>query len=781
MSNPMSAADRQACNGYQNNLTTIIKPIRQYAPIYMSLRLPAFLTLSCILGLSYASAESAPDGITPDRLKEGPDTLNIGEVNVTSIKQARSLLRQPVTVTTLRQSELERFDIAGMKGVSELAPNFFMPDYGSRMTSSIYVRGIGARIDQPAVGLNVDNVPYLNKDAYDFDSPDIQRIEILRGPQSTLFGRNTIAGLINIYTLSPMYYQGMRVLAGAATHGNYRLGLSYYRRFSPKWASSLSAYGNRRNGYFRNSHDGSRADREHSESLRWRTIFRPSDALSIENVASYGHAHQHGYPYASAETGRIDYNDPSFYRRTTFTDGLTVTWTTPSFTLASITGFQYLSDNMTLDQDFLPESYFTLTQKQHDRNVTQDIIIRGTKGNYGWRGGIFGFYKYADISAPVTFKEDGINRLILDNVNSMLPPGMRLGWDQPELLLGSDFRNPTKGIAFYHQSSYDIDNLSFAVGLRFDYEHTALRYHSYADASATMWRGQIPLRTQEIHIDNRDRLSQHFTQFLPKFSVTYNLPHSALFLSVAKGYKSGGFNTQMFSDFLQQRLMEELGRPVEYDVAKMVKYKPEISWNYELGGHFSVDRNRVYSSFALFLIECRDQQLTMFPSGTTTGRIMTNAGRTRSLGGELTLSCNPVAALSLTASYGYTNARFRDFFNGIDDYSGKFIPYAPQNTLFGRAEYVFGLGAGFVRSLTIGADVRGTGKIYWNESNSLHQDFYALLGASVELSADKWSLQLWGRNLTGTRYDTFYFMSMGNEFLQRGRPVQLGATLRLSL
>ena len=171
----------------------------------------------------------------------------------------------------------------------------------------------------------------------------------------------------------------------------------------------------------------------------------------------------------------------------------------------------------------------------------------------------------------------------------------------------------------------------------------------------------------------------------------------------------------------------------------------------------------------------------MFPSGTTTGRIMTNAGRTRSLGGELTLSCNPVAALSLTASYGYTNARFRDFFNGIDDYSGKFIPYAPQNTLFGRAEYVFGLGAGFVRSLTIGADVRGTGKIYWNESNSLHQDFYALLGASVELSADKWSLQLWGRNLTGTRYDTFYFMSMGNEFLQRGRPVQLGATLRLSL
>ncbi len=504
----------------------------------MSLRLPALLTLLCVSGPAIAS--TAPDGITPDRLMEGPDTLQIGEVNITSVKQGRSLLRQPVTVTTIRQSELERFDVAGMKGVSEIAPNFFMPDYGSRMTSSIYVRGIGARIDQPAVGLNVDNVPYLNKNAYDFDSPDIERIEVLRGPQSTLFGRNTIAGLINVYTLSPMYYQGLRVLAGAATHGNYRLGLSYYRRFSSSWASSLSASGSRREGYFRNSHNGARADREHNESLRWRTIFRPSSALSIENVASYNHAHQNGYPYASAESGLIDYNDPTFYRRTAFTDGLTITWTTPAFTLASITGFQYLSDNMTLDQDFLPEIYFTLTQKQRDRNVTQDIVIRGKAGDYGWLAGVFGFYKYADINAPVTFKEDGINRLILDNVNSQLPAGMRLAWDQPELLLGSDFRNPVKGIAVYHQSSYDIDNLSLSLGLRFDYEHTALRYHSYADASATMWRGQIPLRTQEIHIDNSDRLRQHFAQFLPKFSITYNLPHSAVFFSVAKGYKSGG-------------------------------------------------------------------------------------------------------------------------------------------------------------------------------------------------------------------------------------------------
>lgn len=736
--------------------------------------------LTSIFGLAVFSASAVTEANPPTpRIKEGPDTLAIGEVTVTSIKQARSLLRQPVSVTTLRQGELERLNVSGMKGVSEIAPNFYMPEYGSRMTASVYVRGIGARIDQPAVGLNVDNVPYLNKDAYDFDMQDIQRIEVLRGPQSTLYGRNTIAGLINITTLSPLHYQGVRAMAEAATGNNYRLGLSAYGLLSRGLGMSVSAYGAYRGGYFRNTYNGERADREKNGSLRWKTSWRPADNLLIENVASYGHSRQSGYPYAFEETEKINYNDTCFYKRSTFTDGLTLNWVTPHFTLASITGFQYLSDNMTLDQDFLPESYFTLTQKQRDRNVTQDIVIRGKAGDYGWLAGVFGFYKYADINAPVTFKEDGINRLILDNVNSQLPAGMRLAWDQPELLLGSDFRNPVKGIAVYHQSSYDIDNLSLSLGLRFDYEHTALRYHSYADASATMWRGQIPLRTQEIHIDNSDRLKQHFAQFLPKFSITYNLPHSAVFFSVAKGYKSGGFNTQMFSDFLQQRLMEEMGRPAEYDVDKMVKYRPEISWNYELGGHFSVDRNRVYSTFALFLIECRDQQLTMFPDGTTTGRIMANAGRTRSLGGEFTLNYRPTDRWHFNLAYGYTRATFRRFSDGINDFRGKRVPYAPSNTLFTAATYRQPLTLGWLNAVSLTADMRGTGSIYWDEANLWRQPFYTEFGATLRFEFPAGSFELWGKNLTDRSFNTFRFESMSNSFFQRGLPARGGLTLRL--
>ena len=97
-------------------------------------------------------------------------------------------------VTSISGAEARRLGIEAPKGISLVAPNFYMPDYGSRMTSSIYVRGLGARIDQPIVGLTIDNIPYLNKDNYDFDVVDIENIEVLRGAQSVLNGRNTMGG-----------------------------------------------------------------------------------------------------------------------------------------------------------------------------------------------------------------------------------------------------------------------------------------------------------------------------------------------------------------------------------------------------------------------------------------------------------------------------------------------------------------------------------------------------------------------------------------------------------
>lgn len=751
-------------------------------------------------------------------LAQQADTLSLAEVSVTAIKQSASLLRDPVAVTILDAKPIERLNIQGMKDMTDIAPNFYMPEYGSRMTASVYVRGIGARIDQPAVGLNVDNVPYLNKNGFDFDMLDIQRIEVLRGPQSTLYGRNTIAGLINVYTLSPLAWQGVRVMAEGSLPGAGRAGAGVYHRFSPKVGMSVNGMWSRSHGWQRNLHTGRMADAANDLSGRWKTVLQPSEALSIENVLSANRSRQQGYPYTYAVTGTIDYNDPCHYRRTSVTDGLTVRWTRGSLSLASITGYQFLHDDMMLDQDFLSQSYFTLRQQQLDRSITQDLVLRGHHGGYSWLAGVFGFYKYGSMDAPVNFKRDGIDNLILPNIRGNMPSFIQLDWDGDNFVLGSEFRHHVRGAAIYHQSTYDWRHLSFALSVRYEFEQSALRYHSYCSTGVhgTVNMPQIPRPITfalPADIDIADRMRQNFRQLLPKASITYNLTNSAIYASVAKGYKAGGFNTQMFSNFLQQRLTDTMrdeamqlmgnmmggmgggqgARPAaempgqttaetEYSAADYVSYRPETSWNYEIGGHFSCDGGRVYSTLTAFLIDVRDQQITVFPEGTSTGRMMTNAGRTRSAGAELSIRYSPTSRWQFDLSYGYTHATFRHFFDGRQDLSGRHVPYAPSNTLYLAASHRLPIrGCTWADALSFTADVRGTGRIYWDEENLYHQPFYVRLGASVRLEHSRYSVDLWGKNLTDTRYNVFRYESIGNQFYQRGRGISGGITLRVKI
>ena len=720
------------------------------------------------------------------------------ELNIVAIKQSGSLESQAVSSTVVNIGEIQLNDISDIKKLSDVVPNFYIPVYGSRITSTIYVRGIGARMDQPSVGLTVDNLPVLNKDAYDLDLPDIAEIEMLRGPQSALYGRNTMTGLINIRTLSPLNYQGLRLMGEGTVRGSFRMSGGWYHKFNQKTGFSANLALNGICGDHKNLYNGQPVGGEKSGNIRIKFEWLPTSRLSILNTLSSSLLYQSGYAYEYLGTKEINYNDTCFYRRLLINDALTLNYDFTGWKMSGIFSVQHINDNMTLDQDFLPQSYFTLTQKKQETDITGEILAQRTGNHkYHWLGGVFAFYRHLDMQAPVTFKETGIESLI-EHYRNQANPYYPIKWDSNSFLLDSDFKLPSFGVAVYHESRFETGNWKFTGALRLDYERVTMHYLSHTNTAYTIYNnpgGDLntpfadmePYRNVPIKIDDNGTLNTHFLTLLPKVSVLYNLPSSIgnVYATFGKGYKAGGYNTQMFSDVLQQRLMGIMGIGSRYDIDDIVKYKPEYSFNYEIGAHLDLNQTvnsdlaRLSVDISLFYIDCRDQQLTKFPEGNTTGRIMTNAGRTRSFGGELSVNWNPWSTLVFNGSYGYTNARFLRYFDGKEDYAGKRLPYAPQNTLFLQCVYTLMPASLKNKSIIFDLNLRGTGNIYWNEANTLSQPLYATLGASVTFKSPKWEVQVWGRNLTATDYYTFYFMSMGNEFFQRGNKINLGATLRI--
>ena len=732
------------------------------------------------------------------------DTLiSVDKVQITAIKQGSELRREAVAASILSGRTLEMRGVSAVKEVMTDIPNLFMPDYGSRTTSSIYVRGMGTRIDQPVVGMNIDNVPLADKNLYDTELPDIERIEFLRGPQATLYGRNTMGGVINVYTLSPLTYQGVRLRADYGSRNAFRVAASSYNKLGEKFGFSISAQYFRHDGYWRNLYDNSLCDKENSGNFRTKFQYREG-ALSIDNTLAFSIVEQGGYPYEYIGSpnpdkhreelvGKICYNEPCTYGRIALNDGLSIRYEFEKFSLASITSYQYMNDRMHIDNDFLPEYYFTLEQRKQQHQIAEDFVLRSKEeGRYRWLAGVYGFFKRENMQAPVTFGPTGIEKLILDNINNNSDDDGDLRWGDldgngsDKLLLDSNFTTQNSGIAAYHRSELHLGRWRLALGLRLDYELVQMLYRTTTDTCRSFFPDDTSKEPYTIHtkIDDSDILSRGFFEFLPSFSASVDLDakeRNMLYLSASKGYKAGGYNTQMFSEVLQRKLKNSMGLSQNIDVDQLCAYDPEHSYNLELGGHFGTNDGAFTADASLFYIECVDQQLTIFPNEDSTGRMMTNAGRTRSFGAELSATARLAKTLVLSGSYGYTNAKFKKFVSGGVNYAGNFIPYAPKNSLSLRLMQTVPFHSQWIDRMVLSVGATGAGRIYWNEANDVSQPFYALLEGSVRFEGEKWAVDLWCKNATNTKYSVFYFESMGNRFVQRGRPMTGGVRVMINI
>ena len=804
-------------------------------------------------------AYSMPKEETAEAPKDTTRVIDIEEVIVIATPKENNRLRQqPLSATSFSQGDMRNNSVTSVKSLSGFVPNLFIPDYGSKLTTSVYVRGIGSRINTPAVGLYVDNIPFIDKSAFDFNYSDIERIDVLRGPQGTLYGRNTMGGLIRVFTKSPFSYQGTDISLGAATYNNYKASVNHYHRISDKFAFSAGAFYEHEGGFFENvARNNEKIDKGDEVGGRMRAIWLPKDNLKLDFTVNYEYSNQGGYPYQltslsetdiyyqdlKGDLGKVAYNNECGYMRHLLNGGLNLEHQADNFILSSVTGFQYLKDEMNLDQDFTRKNVYTMSQRQNSKTISEEIVLKSKPGRrWQWTTGVSGFYQWLDTEGPVTFHEDGVNWLnntINSNANKYMPeipmgPTMSMKMVFSDVINGNTlnipgyFKTPVFNTAIFHQSTFNdlfgAEGLSFTVGLRMDYENLKMNYNSGVNYTHTYSLSgdmgsrkitMIPETEFSQNVKYEGDLGHDYIQLLPKFAIQYDFNNNNnIYATVSKGYRSGGYNIQMFSDILQNDMksnnmsdvakktietldkmpagmiseemkqkiigmMNGMAQKVETDVKSTTLYKPEYSWNYEIGSHMTMFDGRLQADVAAFYMDTHDQQISRF-AASGLGRITVNAGKSRSIGGELALKAQITDAFSLNGNYGYTHATFTDYVvSDKVNYNGNYVPFVPQHTFNIGGQYIFRMKSGaWLDNIMLNANYKGAGRVYWTEQNNAYQNLYGTLNGRISLNKGNGQIGIWINNALNTKYQAFYFESMNRGFAQMGRPMQIGVDLR---
>ena len=812
----------------------------------------------CMLQTTNASAEE---------LADSSRVIDLDEVVVVAQPKEQARLRlQPMSSNVYGSQQLQQLNVRDLSQLSQYVPSFVMPAYGSRLTSSMYVRGIGSRINNPAVGVYYDNIPLMSKAAFNNHFYMLDRVDILRGPQGTLYGQNTEGGLVRVYSKNPMNYQGTDINLGIGTGLWRNVEVAHFHRPSDKLAFSVAGFYSGLKGFIDNRNFSEKNDKNDEAGGKVRLIWEPSTNLKFDWTADYQYVKENGFGYgefgqsnydtgfpgsAPVSTVFTDVQDPATtimngYKRNMLNTGLSISYQMPSLLFTSTTSYQFLKDRMLMDQDYMTPDYLQLEQRQKMNAITQEFVLRSNTHHptptthhpspITWQHatGLFGSYQWLRTDAPVSFgdaitgpigtaitnamttamKQSMYNRMLQQMTEQMKAQMMAQGMPEAaaqaaaekaapaaaeaaiekagitmsaEMGVPEVFHTNQLNYALFHESNLLLtDHLKLTLGLRFNWDRVKIDYDALAYMNMT---GGTAERQATYHLTSHvaDSRSKDYTQLLPKIGLTYTINDNLgnVYALVSKGYRTGGYNIQMFSDILQTELNANQQKAMQgdYDVAhttadydaieETIAYKPEESWNYEVGTHLNLWNQQIHFDLALYYIQIRNQQISIMEPNSNYGRMMVNAGKSHSCGLEATLRGRLINnALDWGVTYSFTNAKFDEY----DTYKDNYVPFVPQHTFSAMADWHLG-------KLTLGANVSGQGKTWWDEANTYAQKFYALLGAHADYDFGPAVVSLWGRNLTDTKYNTFAIQSSAaggtRYFAQRANPLQIGMDVRL--
>ncbi|MNZ33025.1 Pesticin receptor precursor [compost metagenome] len=753
------------------------------------------LALGGSLSSSSAWAAEEDDGVTED--------TRLGKVTVTARRREEDVQEVPTPITTLSGATLEQQKVYRVQDLQQVLPSVNVAYIHARQ-SSVAVRGIG---NNPAsdglegsAGIYLDNI-YLGRPGMAvFDLLDVEQLELLRGPQGTLFGKNTTAGVINISTRKPTFTPERSVEVSGGERGYFQGKGTVSGALTETVAGRLSAYRTRDDGYIDNLHDDRTFIGGEREGARGQLLFEPSEDFSLRWITDYNQEKStngvwvlYGVADRFKERAALIGGSPQYdpKKREVNIDSeqavnvwqggtsLEANWTLGSgHTFTSISGYRYWH--------FIPRNDTDLTNapalihggvEVHDRQFSQEFRLASPLG--GDFDYVVGAYLFNQNLGNKTVQEfgpladlflTGANRNIFNNVTSQ-----------------TNGKIETDSYALFGQGNWHLtDRLDFTVGVRGTYEEKTARVHRFDPQGGAALTGPLAAarQAQMGGLDSGD-FGLHNAAPSGLLSLSYRFSDDLLgYASLAHGEKSGGVNLVAPSGGLG---------------SDSLVVGPERANDAELGFKSTLQDGRLLLNANVFWTGIHGYQattLTTNGSSLTPVSVLANAGSVRSRGVEFEASYLPIQGLTLNFNGSYNDVTYLSFKDApcpgevstvnptaVCDLTGERVVGASKWIGNLNGEYQWRLANDLQPYVTAGYSYRSEAEGTLDNSDLSKIDGYGLLNLSAGVRANLGDGQLdasaWIKNATDKDYYlTAFAFSNGAYTASVGQPRTAGVSLR---
>jgi iron complex outermembrane receptor protein len=665
---------------------------------------------------------------------------DVSELVVTAQRVEQNIQQVPIAVSAFPAAALERQSIETLQDIASRTPGFTAGAVDP-IQMNLAIRGIGSAygISQNAGGdasvvIFVDGVYAGRGGTPDIDALNLARVEVLRGPQGTLFGKNAVGGLIQFVSKKPSAEPSLRLEGQYGNYDRRQFSARGNLPVSDKAYLSLGAALKLRDGYEFNETTGHRVDDQDLRTAAVALRLLPSQDLEVVLAADFTDQDQRGNPRdnvcdASFQGGVhcVGVNlDPrvmnayvdGYLRRWLQTYRGEVNYTTPLGTLTSITAYRASTLNFRtpfFSNPVRPPAQVEYTQTDHEKNRQFSQEVRLSFAALGSRlTGQAGVY-YVN--------EDNLR---IEDVQQDLPaPALTGVITFPQDVDGRSW-------AIFGQASYAVtDALTVTAGLRQTWERKSGRFGGHKVSGP----GQPPPLVADYDV----RSKKSWDALTPRFAVDYRVsPDAMVYASATRGFKSGGFQGVAGSALSQS-----------------TPYDPEYAWSYEAGAKTQWLDGRLRVNASLYRTDYKDLQVSQLVPLCCV--IIGNAATAKIRGAEVEFVAQPVAGLQFDGGYARLHAEFTDFAKGATaDFTGNDLPRSPRDKLHLGAQYGFDVEGWKVLGRV---DYTNQSRMYFDASNipGQKQEGYINVDGRLSLTSPdrRWEVAVWGKNLTDELVATY--------------------------